>query len=444
MNEKEILDRLWEAHRDRPFASLSLQRTLDLRRDEMKDALCLISDMSDSGEVRNGYRIRKVASTVYKLIQSTQDDGDSLKGLPLTAQDEAVLGQSEAVLPSTDPENSQNQPQRGENCPNEPLERFSFFARGDQSGSTDHTGNISQLHRKLTTDPGWRHKIEHIRSLPEDAQRREKYRLPALTVSIRITRADSKREGIRDGDFEHTNLIQADFDEASNFDELFEALCRDPHARLVFRSPRGKVKAFIKVAPVATIHDHRGAWNAVEEYCRQQGYGVIDGIVKPFNSLCYISHDTGALLKNASPLNWEPLPQPTQPTQRPTPAPTTPDSSKPSAEQVGEMLSFIPADDYEVWVTIGCALRREGYDFSLWDAWSQKSVAYGKAPTTPDKMPAKWESFQEERDRQATLGTIYHHAQTHGWQALRRETYQQQRPAVAWGRANNTRRRNWI
>ena len=467
MTDKEILDRLWEAHRETPFATFSLQRKLDLRHDALRTVLNLINDMADSGEVRSGYRIKRVASTMYKLIsqaecdsdsdafrqpigldlsksqrgvetaqaastahkatQAQPSDSDTVKGKLLIDPEESLTGANTAVFDDQPPENAEN----GINDPQpEPLERFSFFARGDNSGNTDHTGNIEQLHRKLTTDPGWRHKIEQLRALTDksDEQKLEKKRLPALTASIRITRADGKREGIRNGDFEHTNLIQADFDKASNFDELFEALCRDPHARLVFRSSRGKVKAFIKVAPVATIHDHRGAWNAVEEYCRQQGYGVIDGIVKPFNSLCYISHDTGALLKNASPLNWEPLPRPTQ---RPTTAPTTTDSDKPSTEQVREMLSFIPADDYEVWLTIGCALRREEYDFSLWDAWSQKSVEYGKPPTTADKMPAKWESFQEERDQEeqelpeATLGTIYHHAQTHGWQPPpRRETYQ--------------------
>ena len=108
MTDKETLDKLWEAHRDRPFASFSLQRTLKLRRDDMKDALCLISDMADSGEVRSEYQIKRVASTIYKMTQSTQNDSDSLKGLPLPPPKESLTGANTALLPSTDPENAEN------------------------------------------------------------------------------------------------------------------------------------------------------------------------------------------------------------------------------------------------------------------------------------------------------------------------------------------------
>lgn len=51
-------------------------------------------------------RIKKVASTLYKLIQSTQDDSDSPKELPLTHAKESLTGQAEAFLSSTDSENA--------------------------------------------------------------------------------------------------------------------------------------------------------------------------------------------------------------------------------------------------------------------------------------------------------------------------------------------------
>ena len=44
MNDREILNRLWEAHRG------------------------VQSDWADSGEVKHGYRIKRVASTVYKMV----------------------------------------------------------------------------------------------------------------------------------------------------------------------------------------------------------------------------------------------------------------------------------------------------------------------------------------------------------------------------------------
>ena len=81
MNDREILDRLWEAHRETPFATFSLQRKLDLRHDALRTVLNLINDMADSGEVRSGYRIKRVASTMYKLISQAECDSDSPKGV---------------------------------------------------------------------------------------------------------------------------------------------------------------------------------------------------------------------------------------------------------------------------------------------------------------------------------------------------------------------------
>ena len=108
MNDREILDRLWEAHRETPFASFSLQRKLDLRHNAVRTVLNLINDMADSGEVRSGYRIKRVASTVYKMTQAQQGDSDSLKGKPLINENEAVLGQPESDCLSTDGGNGGN------------------------------------------------------------------------------------------------------------------------------------------------------------------------------------------------------------------------------------------------------------------------------------------------------------------------------------------------
>ena len=63
--------------RETPFATFSLQRKLDLRHDDLRAVLNLINDMADSGEVRSGYRIKRVASTMYKLISQAECDSDS-------------------------------------------------------------------------------------------------------------------------------------------------------------------------------------------------------------------------------------------------------------------------------------------------------------------------------------------------------------------------------
>ena len=96
MTDKEILNLLWEAYRESPFASFSLQRKLDLRRDDLAAVLNLLNDMADSGEVRSGYRIKRVASTVDKMAQAQQNDSDSLKGLPLIGQKNRLQGNPES------------------------------------------------------------------------------------------------------------------------------------------------------------------------------------------------------------------------------------------------------------------------------------------------------------------------------------------------------------
>ena len=142
MNDREILDRLWEAYRETPFASLMMQRKLDLRHNELPAVLNLIGDMADRGETQNGYRIKRVADTVFKMTQAQaastvdkmtqaqQEDSDPPKGLPLTTQNEAVLGQSESDPPSTDGENGENHTQ-GQDDPFPDAENQAF-ARGSR------------------------------------------------------------------------------------------------------------------------------------------------------------------------------------------------------------------------------------------------------------------------------------------------------------------------
>ena len=73
-----------------------MQRKLDLRHNDLAAVLNLIGDMADSGEVRSGYRIKRVASTVDKMAQAQQNDCDSLKGLPLIGQKNRLQGNPES------------------------------------------------------------------------------------------------------------------------------------------------------------------------------------------------------------------------------------------------------------------------------------------------------------------------------------------------------------
>ena len=364
-----------------------------------------------------------VESPEPKRIEAQTSDSNTPKG----NSNEAVLGQCEGNFASADAENEQI----------EPLERFSFFDKGLKSANAASTGTVEQFINQVRTNAGWKYRIGKVRAIEDEEKRRDKKAyLPAVTTSIEITRADGRRKGIRDGEFVHTNLIQADFDNHPDPNALLKQLKQDKHVRACFASPSEKAKAFIKVFPVTTNREHDSAWIALQDYCRAQGYGEIDTIPKAVNALCFISHDPNAILKNAIPLDWELLPEHSNQPARPKATAT--DNEKPTPEQMQQMLSFIDADDYEIWLTVGCALKREGYDFDLWDKWSRKSVKYD---LSPDQMLKKWDSFNAERERKATLGTIYHYAKDGGWQPPRRRENRYTSPALRMARIQTRRER---
>ena len=81
MSDKALLEKLWQSYGDKPFSKFSLHRKSDLCHDESDTALRLLQEMSESGETQNGYRIKRVASTMYKLISQAKCDSDSEKGV---------------------------------------------------------------------------------------------------------------------------------------------------------------------------------------------------------------------------------------------------------------------------------------------------------------------------------------------------------------------------
>ena len=166
----------------------------------------------------------------------------------------------------------------------------------------------------MINDDGWKLKIENVRSLSGQAQDQTKDELPAITPSVYIK---SGERNAGNTNLSYTSLIQADFDHHYDPEELISQLKTDPHTRLSFRSVRGKAKAFFKVATVTSPQDHAAAFEAVRLYCKMRGYGEIDNKPKNIISLCYISHDSNALLKDIQPLQWEPLSEP-QPVTSPT------------------------------------------------------------------------------------------------------------------------------
>lgn len=76
-----------------------------------------------------------------------------------------------------------------------------------------------------------------------------------------------------------------------------------------------------------------------------------------------------------------------------------------------EKLDYISADDYDQWLTVGMALKHEGYGWEVWDEWSRGSPKYQEGV-----CERKWRSFNERNAGEpATGGTIDHLARLNGW-----------------------------
>lgn len=79
--------------------------------------------------------------------------------------------------------------------------------------------------------------------------------------------------------------------------------------------------------------------------------------------------------------------------------------------EILDKLSYIDPDPYDTWLTVGMALKHEGFDWGTWDEWSRGSSKYREGV-----CERKWSSFNEgNAGEPATGGTIDHLAKLGGW-----------------------------
>lgn len=76
-----------------------------------------------------------------------------------------------------------------------------------------------------------------------------------------------------------------------------------------------------------------------------------------------------------------------------------------------ELLSHIPADDYDEWTKVGMALKHEGEPITTWIDWSRTSSKYKEG-----ECEKKWDSFQEGTGTIVTGGTIFALACDYGYE----------------------------
>jgi Primase C terminal 2 (PriCT-2)/Family of unknown function (DUF5906) len=81
--------------------------------------------------------------------------------------------------------------------------------------------------------------------------------------------------------------------------------------------------------------------------------------------------------------------------------------------RVKTALRYISADDRELWITIGLALKHTFGERALseWLKWSAASAKYDEAQARAD-----WASFEKPASGAVGLGTIFHYAKEGGWE----------------------------
>lgn len=78
-------------------------------------------------------------------------------------------------------------------------------------------------------------------------------------------------------------------------------------------------------------------------------------------------------------------------------------------DEVSEALTYISADDYDLWIRIGMCLKEKWAEsgFVMWDHWSQSSAKYKGT-----EMRAKWNSF---RGQGVTIASLFYTAMDNGY-----------------------------
>ena len=97
----EQLNALWNTYRETPFLTTGISRKLpELSTDALAGIEALLKTMSDSGETKDGYRVKRVASNLYKLIALQQGDDEKGKGKSLINEKESLTGDFLPTVPS--------------------------------------------------------------------------------------------------------------------------------------------------------------------------------------------------------------------------------------------------------------------------------------------------------------------------------------------------------
>ena len=212
---------------------------------------------------------------------------------------------------------------------------------------------------------------------------------------------------------QHSGYIPVDFDNLPSAEDkavLLEQLQQFPFVALAAWSVADGVWALAAVEPTpTTAQEHTKAWRAVVDAVQEDLVDTrVDKSGKDLARARYLAADPDVYVNHAAvPLPWSPIRN-----ARP-PRPSVGKHALPFPAEVDLMLQSINPDcGRRTWIKIGAALRREGYDFSLWRNWSAQGYKYD-----PDRdcTPEQWEGLANYGGREARIGTVIQLAREGGY-----------------------------
>ena len=138
--------------------------------------------------------------------------------------------------------------------------------------------------------------IEEIRAAENKKEKQElkKENLPAVMISGYW----SPKNELREESFEHSNLLQLDFDHVDSPSEVISKLTQDQYVFAAFVSPSGKgVKAIVHID--GDYHDE--SFEAAKLHYEEELGIPLDPITKNKKALCFFSYDPNAYISPGVP-----------------------------------------------------------------------------------------------------------------------------------------------
>ena len=247
----------------------------------------------------------------------------------------------------------------------------------------------------------------------KDAYAREKILLPAFTPSGSFRKRESTEL------IQHSGKVILDFDD-QDIPSLKAELAQEPSVELFFVSPSGNSgKILVPISPIPTSPDeHRYAFYTVLEAFSHIGYLNDDrGNQCDVNRLCLLAFDPDALYNpSATPIEWD-IDEYHEQLAREETQQAERQSRTFTGDADLEALDHVPSDAYDTWYKVGLAIYRQGLAIDVWVQWSETSE---KAANNSQEMyRSKWASFQHDRDKGVTWGTVLHLARLNGYKPKR-------------------------